>query len=358
MSNHGDSTHLSQLEVRSECRTAASRRSSSSAASLAATQARANAEAARARAEYAKRQIDMEVEKTRIEATLNALKEEGEAEAALAAAKVLEAVVLDKPESVKRLSVRASMATAVSRTEEYVRTHFHNNPHMKDETKHKEERCDNIEPNMPEGAAHSCEYHTNSPPASLSKFLPTRSRSHNRADKTISLSPHKSTDISDLAALLSRRDLLTAGLTVFDNRPETYIAWKSMFRSATEDLTLKCSEELDLLTKWLSGESLQHALRIRAVHINNPEGGLYRLWQRLDRVYGSSEVIEASLFKRLECFPRVAPKDGHLLQELADLLLELEAAKNEGYLPGLRFLDTSRGINPIVEKLPYGLQES
>lgn len=41
------------------------------------------------RTEFAKRQIDMEVEKAHIEATLKALKEEGEAEAALAVARVL-----------------------------------------------------------------------------------------------------------------------------------------------------------------------------------------------------------------------------------------------------------------------------
>ncbi|KAK0144244.1 hypothetical protein N1851_017386 [Merluccius polli] len=131
-----------------------------------------------------------------------------------------------------------------------------------------------------------------------------------------------------------------------------------MFCNGIEGLNLKASEELHLLTKWLDGESLQHALRIRAVHVNNPETGLRRLWQRLDKSYGSSEAIEASLFKRLESFPRISYKDNHLLQELADLLLELQAAKNEGYLPGLSFLDTSRGINPIVEKLPNNLQEA
>lgn len=145
---------------------------------------------------------------------------------------------------------------------------------------------------------------------------------------------------------------------MFDNIPDPYMAWKSMFPNATEDLNLKYSEELDLLTKWLSGQSLQHILRIRAVHINDPDAGLQLLWQRLDQNYGSSEVIEASLFKRLECFPRVAPKDSHLPQELADLLLKLETAKNKGYLPGFSFLNTSRGINPAVEKLPHGLQES
>lgn len=115
---------------------------------------------------------------------------------------------------------------------------------------------------------------------------------------------------------------------MFDNRPETYIAWRSMFRNATGDLNLKCCEELDLLTKWLSGESLQHALRIRAVRVSNPEAGLQRLWQRLNRNDGSPEAIEASLFNRLESFPKADHKDSHLLQELADLLQELEAAKN------------------------------
>ncbi|KAK0154195.1 hypothetical protein N1851_003707 [Merluccius polli] len=166
------------------------------------------------------------------------------------------------------------------------------------------------------------------------------------------------TEISDLATYLVRRDLLTSVFKVFDNKPETYISWKSMFCNGIEGLNLKASEELNLLTKWLDGESLQHALRIRAVHVNNPETGLRHLWQRLDKSYGSSEAIEASLFKRLESFPRISYKDNHLLQELADLLLELQAAKNEGYLPGLSFLDTSRGINPIVEKLPNNLQEA
>lgn len=37
--------------------------------------------------------------------------------------------------------------------------------------------------------------------------------------------------------------------------------------------------------------------------------------------------------------------------------MEIQAAKSGGLLPGLAYLDTSRGVNPIVEKLPYGLQE-
>lgn len=37
--------------------------------------------------------------------------------------------------------------------------------------------------------------------------------------------------------------------------------------------------------------------------------------------------------------------------------MELQSAKEAGYLPGLAYLDTARGIGPIVEKFPNGLQE-
>lgn len=37
--------------------------------------------------------------------------------------------------------------------------------------------------------------------------------------------------------------------------------------------------------------------------------------------------------------------------------MELQAAKSEGTLLGLAYLDTARGISGIVQKLPFGLQE-
>lgn len=68
-------------------------------------------------------------------------------------------------------------------------------------------------------------------------------------------------------------------------------------------------------------------------------------------------MIESALFKRLDSFPHLTSKDTIKLRELSGLLLELLSAKEDGYLPGLRYLDTPRGINPIVEKLPPTLQE-
>ena len=114
---------------------------------------------------------------------------------------------------------------------------------------------------------------------------------------------------------------------------------------------------MDLLIRWLGAESAEHARRIKSVNVRNPSAGLYLIWERLDEMYGSPEAIEGALFTKLEKFPRIAPKEHSRLRELSDLLSEIESAKREGYLPGLAYLDTARGINPVVEKLPYGLQD-
>ena len=37
--------------------------------------------------------------------------------------------------------------------------------------------------------------------------------------------------------------------------------------------------------------------------------------------------------------------------------MEIQGTKEDGYLNGLSYLDTSRGIGPIADKLPYGLQD-
>lgn len=59
----------------------------------------------------------------------------------------------------------------------------------------------------------------------------------------------------------------------------------------------------------------------------------------------------------MEKFPKINNKDTQRLRELCDLLQELVSAQCEGNLPRLSCLDTARGLNPIVEKLPFNLQE-
>lgn len=127
--------------------------------------------------------------------------------------------------------------------------------------------------------------------------------------------------------------------------------------TAISGLNLEPSEEMDLLLKWLGKESAEHIEQIRAIHINRPEAGLTMAWERLELTYGSAEAIENALFKRIDSFPKIINRDGPKLTKLGDLLMELQATKAEGDLPGLAFLDTARGVNPIVQKLPVRLQD-
>ncbi len=66
---------------------------------------------------------------------------------------------------------------------------------------------------------------------------------------------------------------------------------------------------MDLLLKWLGKESAEHVEQIRAIHINHPQAGLAMAWDRLDQTYGSAEVIEDALFKRIDVFPKIANQD-------------------------------------------------
>ncbi|KAJ8364608.1 hypothetical protein SKAU_G00134390 [Synaphobranchus kaupii] len=161
---------------------------------------------------------------------------------------------------------------------------------------------------------------------------------------------------ADLAKFLARSQLITTGLTKFDDKVENYWAWKSSFSNAIEGLDLTAAEELDLLVKWLGKESSEYARRIKSVHIKHPAAGLKMTWERLEQCYGTPKAIEKALFTRLENFPKIANRDPQKLRDLSDLLLEIEAAKQDNVLPGLSYLDTARGIHPI-EKLPYNLQD-
>lgn len=84
--------------------------------------------------------------------------------------------------------------------------------------------------------------------------------------------------------------------------------------------------------------------------------GLRAIWERFE-YFGTPEVMKSSLFRRLESFPKIQNKNGHKLRELGNLLMEIQADKTDGVLLGLSYLDTPCGINPMVQKLPFCLQE-
>lgn len=73
----------------------------------------------------------------------------------------------------------------------------------------------------------------------------------------------------------------------FNDQPESYSAWKASFVSVIKELDVSPLEEMDLLVKWLDGESRKHALSIRASSVSNLTKGIERIWERLNEIYGS-----------------------------------------------------------------------
>ncbi|KAI4892131.1 hypothetical protein NFI96_008825, partial [Prochilodus magdalenae] len=349
----------------------ASKSSDRSVASIAAVNARAKAEAARAKAAFARKEIEvrvkqaqLKVEEARLEATLEALHQECDAEAALAEANVYEAAASEMEE--KPISGELCQTYDNSqRTTEYVKGQIYQfKTAAKEDVKPPDiavsstyfhpyqdgDRSDHsITPYTP--LPQSC---GNPGPSQPSQGSKAHQPSSCTKPQTVS---QENSNMSDLTRFLARRELLTGGLTKFNDEPGDFWAWKSSFENVTQGLHFNASEELDLLTKWLGAESSQHAKRLRAAHVNNPSFGLAKVWERLQECYGSPEALEKALFDKLERFPSITNKDPHLLRDLGDLLLEIDSAKSEGYIPGLFYLDTARGIHPIVDKLPFGLQE-
>ena len=164
--------------------------------------------------------------------------------------------------------------------------------------------------------------------------------------------------VSDFGKFLLKKDLLLSRLSVFTEKPENYMVWKNSFKSIMAELCATAFEELDLLVKWLGSESSNQIMNIRASHANNPNLGLKMAWERLDNKFGSPEMVDESLKKKLHNFPKLSNKDSKKLYDLADLVSEIEALKQDPkYSTILSYYDASSGVIPIVNKLPYNLRE-
>nr|XP_057920014.1 uncharacterized protein LOC131111058 isoform X1 [Doryrhamphus excisus]XP_057920015.1 uncharacterized protein LOC131111058 isoform X1 [Doryrhamphus excisus]XP_057920016.1 uncharacterized protein LOC131111058 isoform X1 [Doryrhamphus excisus]XP_057920018.1 uncharacterized protein LOC131111058 isoform X1 [Doryrhamphus excisus]XP_057920019.1 uncharacterized protein LOC131111058 isoform X1 [Doryrhamphus excisus] len=359
-------------------------RSSRSSTSSAATKARASAEAALVEAKYAAREAEMmkvkakiEAEaaqrKAELEASLYVLKIERSATAAAAEAAVYEGAAAVEGSSLEDLAQIPPEDTA-QHTSEYVKAHYVT-PDAQQPAPVPQQPLTTSTPapraSLPAPPS-SVQWYplpgtvTNQPTTFVNgevMFDYNQNRSSHCPPAPVSHTaslrdyPCEPAQMTDLTKHLVRRELVSSGLLKFDDCPEYYWAWKTSFEDVIRGLNLTAREELDLLLRWLGPESSTQAMRIRSAHVHNITAGVALVWERLDDNYGSPEVIENALLSKLENFPKISNKDNQRLRELGDILLEIQAAKAEGYLPGLAYLDTARGVNPIVEKLPYGLQE-
>lgn len=322
------------------------------------------AEPALAFAAFAQKEVDLKVQRARIDAQLAAIEAEKEKEAAFAEAAALEEA-LEGDDYLPRLREPKAPPPPQRKQPDEVTgyTEQTTKVSLREQLVKEEEETSSRPAERPTVIHHDLSFPSSSPKKTVSRTRHEYRHSPNINADTAVDRPYDHGGFSDLSAtadlakFLARSQLITTGLTKFDDKVKNYWAWKSSFSNAIEGLDLTEAEELDLLVKWLGRESSEHVRRIKSVHIRHPAAGLKMAWDRLEQCYGTPEAIESALFARLENFPKIPHRDVQKLRDLADLLLEIEAAKEDHFLPGLSYLDTARGIHPILEKLPYHLQD-
>ena len=162
----------------------------------------------------------------------------------------------------------------------------------------------------------------------------------------------------EFSKFLVKKDLLLSRLSKFDDKPEFYAIWKTSFINIMEELDVTPMEEMDLLVKYLGPVSSHYAISLRAANATQPQRCLVRIWERLDERFACPNMVQASVQKKLDSFPMLSNKDHKALFYLSDIITEIESIKeNKDYSTLFSYNDSSNGVSPIVNKLPYNLQE-
>lgn len=265
-----------------------STRSSSSQIAMAAVEARAKAEAARARAEFARKEIDLRRKQAEVNAKLEALREEKNAEAALAEASVFEAAAaaedtfngdlqfpispgkqgMDIKQSQAHIQVKLtpqSLSQLPAHAENYsLHTYLkHSSDHRDKDPNDFEAQVQpmhspRIVSPVPRPALPN-EYQPHTHPQDikaefsthLTPVTPTQAYNYNYESTTPaqprSFAPYSlpcqpnqyktsngENEFANMARYLSKRDLVIDGLTKFTDTAEDYWAWKASFYNTTE----------------------------------------------------------------------------------------------------------------------------
>ncbi|XP_038077337.1 uncharacterized protein LOC119745185 [Patiria miniata] len=296
-------------------RSSASALSSCNSASL---KARAKAEAAKVRLEFARKEAELRKQNATQEAALLLLNAERDAAMAEVEAAVLETGQDVGGSSRKSDDLNLPSGGYKERVEQYLSS------------------CKNASKTV------DCQGHTQ-----VNDSLTAPSPQHLDSIKVI----------SEVSNMLMKKELVTSGLRMFNDEPGAYKSWKASFKQATAEIKVKPSQEMDLMLKWLGKDSCKLVTPIHSIHVDRPDVGLSRMWNLLDRKYGTPEVVEQDLQQRIEGFPKISHRDSAKLLEYSHLLMEIEYVKDMDNCPGLLHLDSGRGLRPLVEKLPYNLQE-
>ena len=105
-----------------------------------------------------------------------------------------------------------------------------------------------------------------------------------------------------------------------------------------------------------TNESKRLVQRLRNAYIENPKEGIKEAWRKLGERFGSNAVVTQVRLEKLKTLPKIGNRENKWLQEFGNLLLELQCAKNNGAIRGLKILDEPAYLRPVVTKLPDDLK--
>ncbi len=352
-----------------------STRSQQSIVNVAAATAHAEAEAAKARASFFKREIQIRIERACLEAELDALRQEAEAEAAIAKAIAMENAAAElSSRGGSRDSESLPSQSPHDKVSEYVEQHSQRvDPQAEEQFDISQQRpsalltldeergsiCQVFE-SLSLKPQHSNRHWEMPQHSSPRQAHPQHSESYQPEDYQLaskldnqqccsqqfqsqhqkikvegrhqvdaldhikqqvvyhyapnpSSGQDRNSNTSDLAKFLIRSQLVSGGLTKFDDQPENFLGWRSTFTSVVKGLDLSAQEQIYLLIKWLGPKLSHQARRMKAANVRQPLVGLNLIWERLDELYGAPEAIEKALFTKLDNFPRIGNRDNHRL---------------------------------------------
>ncbi|XP_062607729.1 uncharacterized protein LOC134269543 [Saccostrea cucullata] len=196
-------------------------------------------------------------------------------------------------------------------------------------------------------------------PDEIPSEIPNQPNVDSSKQKTVhAVGSDSQTMMSEMSLFLMRKQLLPERFSNFEDTPESYTAWKSSFKNIIGELKASAYEELELLINKLTGNSKQAASGIRNANPGKPKHALGLIWERLDHMYGRPEMVEASIRQQLENFQPVKSGENKRLYDLLNILIKIESLMtNSVFASSLAYFNSSTGVNPIITKLPFNLQE-
>ncbi|XP_022102427.1 uncharacterized protein LOC110985605 [Acanthaster planci] len=158
-------------------------------------------------------------------------------------------------------------------------------------------------------------------------------------------------DLSDLAKVfanqlnLSRLPPPEPG--VFSGDPLKYPSWRISFETLIEKRGVPPSERLHYLKRYLTGPAKE---AVDGFLILSSDDAFDQAKALLQKRYGDPFVIANAFRDKLDTWPKIAPRDGKGLRNLADFLRQCESAMKTN--ENLNILNDDRENRKLLAKLP------